>query len=193
MKNEDEDFILENKKFVVKGGIKGLAKHNRNPFMEQLTNEIRTGKQTTKIGNSNALQDVVTKEIMEVKVMHTVKVVDKNEFVKLFTSEIERVYNLPLNARKTFKYICENLKMNSGEVYLWVEDIVSQCGYTSYSQVHRALVVLNQCGFIAPSERPNIWYINPNIFFRGDRMVLIKDIRMEKWEQGILNISPGDE
>ena len=122
------------------------------------------------------------------KVMHTIKQVDKAEFVKIFISEIDRVYNLPLNARKTFKYICENLEMQSGEVYLWIEDIVTQCGYSSYSQVHRALVVLNQCGFIAPSEKPNIWFINPNIFFRGDRMLLVQDIRLKKWKQGSLNI-----
>jgi hypothetical protein len=187
MKNEEEDFILENK-FVVKGGIKGLEKHNQNPFLEQLTQEIRTGKSTTKIGSSKALLDANTLEPVEMKVMHTIKQVDKAEFVKIFISEIDRVYNLPLNARKTFKYICENLEMQSGEVYLWIEDIVTQCGYSSYSQVHRALVVLNQCGFIAPSEKPNIWFINPNIFFRGDRMLLVQDIRLKKWKQGSLNI-----
>jgi len=170
--------MVANRKYK---GIRDLPRFNKNPYVKEYINELRTGYSTTRIGKRESLMIHEPDsdrhgEIVSQTIIKEVKIIEKASFIKLFHDEIERIYALPKNAAKVFQYICDNLVMNSDEIYLWTEDMVKTCGYTDQQQVNKALVTLTEYGFIAPTPKPYLWFINVNIFFMGDRLTLIKDV-----------------
>ncbi len=112
------------------------------------------------------------------------KQVDDAEFVKVFSEGVKAMYGLTRVGMRVFQAILneyQNTKMNGGfadAIYLhWFGD--GLCGKDvgmSEKTFSRGLKELLPNQFIAPRSQ-NIYWVNPALFFKGNRVALIKEYR----------------
>jgi hypothetical protein len=74
----------------------------------------------------------------------------------------------------------------------------SFCGWSTTTQVYLGLGELIKNKIIAPSVNSNLWFINPNVIFNGDRIAFIKEYKLKQTKnlgasQGVLFPPPAPE
>lgn len=156
---------------------KGISKYKKseiNPFMDDLFEKRIKKKKVYKSGTADQL--LVNKKTGEVEghnAVMTVKEVDEEQFVKIYTSRMSEMWNLSKSAQKVFHYIANNLKPNQDTIMISPEYHKEQIGYKSKSQVVTGIAELIEAEFIAKANLPYNYFINPNIFFNGSRISFI--------------------
>jgi hypothetical protein len=131
--------------------------------------------------------DADTGELVATSVIHEIQDKDSDEFVKVFSAGIAAAYELSKTAQRVFQAILqeyERAPMSSGfvdSVYLaWFDD--GLCGRAinmSEKTFQRGLKELLARGFLAPRS-PNLYWVNPSLFFKGDRVMFVKEYRRKK-------------
>lgn len=104
---------------------------------------------------------------------------DKDDFIKVFHSQLQIMFDLSKTALKVFGYIASITKMHDDRVIFEKGECTKYTGYRSNETIYRALTELVSAEFIAKTNNPNVFYINPQVFFKGDRLVLINDYRLK--------------
>jgi hypothetical protein len=110
--------------------------------------------------------------------------VDSESFVKVFTRFLHVFFDTSKNAQKLFEVIISNVGENKENdlVYLHATDADSYhksmrgAGYSKAS-FYRAIDELIRKGIIARSNLPHLFWINPAIFWNGDRLRFITELR----------------
>lgn len=166
----------------------GLGKypyHSNNPFLNAVIQQI-TEKKTRKIAGFK-FQDVVDLDTGQVEkqtmmVLGESRHVDKAEFAKVFRDGFKFFYGLSEASLKLVDYISENIKYNNDKICLIVSDIIEQkaMGYTT---VYRSITQLLEKKLLAKADMTGCYYINPQVFFKGDRLVLVKQYIREEGKQ----------
>ena len=142
---------------------------------------VRSGlKQTT-------LADIDTGEVVATSTIHQIEHIDSDHFVKVFSAGIAATYELTKTGQRTFQAILqiyENAPMSGGfvdAIYLaWFDDGLSgQKLDMSEKTFQRGLKELLERGFLSP-KAPNLFWVNPALFFRGDRVLFLKEYRRIK-------------
>ena len=113
--------------------------------------------------------------------------IDEIHFVKVFTAGIRAAFDLTLTGSRVFQAILEayqNTPMSGGFVdslYLsWFDDgLNGQKLGMSERTFRRGLIELLENGFLAPRSA-NLYWVNPNLFFRGDRATFIRTYRKKQ-------------
>lgn len=173
----EEDIICRPKRLSLKGAVK----HTKNPFVEQPYFKMETKRQTIIAGSSNKLiVDADTGVTEGITIMHKFKEVDKNQFVKIYLSEIKSLFELSKAGLKTFAYVLHCLKINEAEAYINISELMVYCQYKQSNQAYRGLGELMANNIIAMSKRVNIWYVNPNFIFNGDRVAFIRQYKLKE-------------
>lgn len=166
-------------------------KYEDNPFIADGRFHVPTRAKHTRLDTAGplALTDSKTGETVDVAEVRRVREVDSDRFVKLFVSQLNVFFELKPGTLKLMTALIDELsqaKYANGDLI-----------YVNYNQVRRyfdrheskmmarstfmlSLTELVEKGFIAPSTLPNLWYINPAIFFNGDRIRFITEIRKKK-------------
>ena len=142
---------------------------------------VRSGLQKT------SLADAATGEVVATSTIHQIEHVDSDHFVKVFSAGIAATYELTKTGQRTFQAILqiyENAPMSGGVVdaiYLaWFDDGLSgQKLDMSEKTFQRGLKELLERGFLSP-KAPNLFWVNPALFFRGDRVLFLKEYRKTK-------------
>lgn len=133
---------------------------------------------------SRTLVDVDTGEITAASVVHQIEEKDDEHFVKVFAAGIAAAYELTRTGQRVFQAILqeyERAPMSSGyaeAVYLsWFgEGLSGQDIGMSEKTFQRGLKELLGKSFISP-KTPNVFWVNPALFFKGDRFLLVKEFR----------------
>ena len=181
-------------KIDLSGGKKQLEEHSSNPYREDLLMSIKYGnKAIHTLGNDEPLYDKNGVLQPLKRVITKNEVVDKDKFVKVYVENIAEMFDLPKYALKLFHYILQQIEQGTDEIYLFPRDVVKACEWQSTNQFDKALIVLCRRRFLAKSYRTYWWYINPTIFFNGDRVAFIRMIRKENSEQGVLELNDGED
>ena len=154
--------------------------HEINPFIEIM--EFKTGNQTKMIGKKIAyIEDKIngnaTLEQMAFGIRQTV---DKEEFVKIFSSNIRKTFNLSLTAFKLFGYVCEAMKINEDTIVFNILKAMESTGLKSKTSVNIALTELLDKNILARTNEYYIYYINPAVVFKGNRMLLVQDYILDE-------------
>jgi len=153
-------------------GIKSFPQHDENPFTPQL-GEIRLKTKRIRIHKGNDLIDEETGEIVAVNpILKTVEY-DPDKYFKIFIDEIQRFFVLQDRSIKLLIYLMKNSKPKQDFV-LFDRSKCANDTEMSEATIFRALGDLIDNDFIARSEYPYKYYINPTIFFNGDRVAFIK-------------------
>jgi predicted transcriptional regulator len=166
--------------------------HSVNPFLDKVVEHLETKKTSKRVGFN--WQDVVNLETGEVEKQHIMflskqKEVDKREFVKIYYGQIKEFHGLSESALKLIDYIVENIRYSHDRICLTVSDIIEQknLGYTT---VYRSLSQLLDKKILAKADKIGCYFINPQIFFKGDTITLINQyIKKDKKTQPIKKIT----
>lgn len=161
---------------------------NKNPLIR--SNEISLNKKRVRSGiKSKALIDGATGELQATSVIHLIEEKDDEHFVKIFAAGVAASYELKRTASRVFQAILheyEKTPMTGGyadTVYLaWFDKGLSgQDIGMSEKTFQRGLKELLALKFIAPRS-PNQFWVNPTLFFKGDRAIFIKEYRRNSKE-----------
>jgi hypothetical protein len=174
-------------------------KFKENPFLEEGVLTIKKGRSTVIAGRTKKVMlDVETGEAEGLVLLHKYKEVDKDQFIKLYLGEIRSLFDLSKTGLKAFGYVISCMRINDAEIYLNVTAMTEFCQWTATVQAYKGLGELIANKIIAPSVQPNLWFINPNVIFNGDRIAFIKEYRLKQTKkigasQGFLFPPPAPE
>ena len=157
-----------------------------NPLVEQsLSIRVKNSMVATKM--SNDLVDTKTGEQHNHALIHTLKVVDNQNFVKVFTEGVRKAFELNKTEMRVFckvLEIYEQERMTGGYA-----DSITLCWFDgglngdkigmSDRTFQNGLKGLLNKGFLSPKLRGSFW-INPTLFFKGDRVAFITEYRRNK-------------
>ena len=152
-----------------------------NPWAHHLATTMKRKNKTMAVGKSRSIIDTRTGEITgEIAITAIRKPVDREEFVKIFEGGISNIFALNKSAKDLFQAILLvylNQKMKAEQVYINGE-ILKEVGYQrSRSLRTAAMNTLLNLGFLCEvTDQPLRYWINPNMFFKGDRMQIFQDI-----------------
>ena len=150
-----------------------------NPLAESY--QITSKRRYLRLVRGADLIDPATDEVHAVSVIQQVEEKDDAEFVEVFSAGIKAVYELTKTAARTFQVVLDNYEqepMSMGfvdSVYLaWFDGCLSgQTIGMSEATFNRGMRELVDKGFIYPRS-PSLYRVNPNLFFKGDRVMFIK-------------------
>lgn len=159
---------------------------HENPFMRPTTLEINHNarRRYVRTANQQELVDPTTGEVHAISMIHTVEARDEASFVKVFADGVKAAFELKAAGMKVFQAVLavyEQEKMSKGFAdslsLFWFDGGLE--GATigiSEKTFHRGLKELIAKGFLQPKQ-PNIYWVNPALFFKGDRVAFVKEYR----------------
>lgn len=162
---------------------------NINPLVEQ--NEIRVRQKLVRTRSTPSdLLDPETGEVTAATMIHTVETVDEEHFVKVFVEGTRLAFDLSRTASRTFQAILEAYqkeKMSGGyvesvQLYWFGDGLNGEAVNMSEKTFQRGLKELIQKNFLSP-KIPNVFWVNPNLFFRGNRVAFMKEYRKKVADQ----------
>lgn len=158
---------------------KGVVAYPENPFWQKT--EVKVG--TKKITVAGGAHMTSEGELIGHSGIHIIREVDESEFLKVYTKNINAIFDLKPTSQRVLQYLMIELQKtpNADSIYLaWLgaENYFSahnvECSRTSF---HRAMHELLDKGFIAESTMPNMFWFNANLFFNGNRMTFVHEYR----------------
>jgi hypothetical protein len=157
-------------------GIRDFPRYDHNPFLPGL--HVRARGKTVMLGRGReyGLFDRGTGEVLnETAVMATRHYVDQAEFVKVFKGQMRALFNLSPSAVRVFCYLMEATRASDDRIVFSLKKCMAYTEYASKGTVTGAMAELLRKEFIARTDEPNIYYLNPAVFFNGDRLVVVQD------------------
>jgi hypothetical protein len=169
-------------------GVSGLPKCTENPFLKEAVEEIQNSivrKYVNSSGNDRKavlnMVDGETGEVLKTSFVRQMRV-DEEQFTKVYINHFASFFELSKTAIRVFGYIMKCMKPAKDQIYLSHEEAMKYTGYTSPKSVYKGLMELAKANIIARSSLPNIWYINPMLFFNGSRVTFVDEYINEKAE-----------
>ena len=156
-----------------------------NPLMEP--QQLKTKRRLVKSGRSEDLVNPATGEITGVAAIHQIEERDDAEFVKVFAAGVAAGYELTKTAQRVFQVVLDQYQrtpMSRGYAdavnLFWFGDGIEgrDVGMSEYT-FKRGLRELLDKGFLYPKDSASFW-TNPALFFKGDRVLFIKEYRRRK-------------
>lgn len=159
-----------------------------NPLIEP--QQITSKRRYVRSGRAEELLDPRTGEITAVATIHQVEERDDAEFVKVFAAGVAASYELGRTAQRVFQVVLDQYQrtpMSRGFAdyvnLLWFDDGLEgrAIGMSEYT-FKRGLRELLDKKFIAAKDGVSFW-TNPALFFKGDRVMFIREYRRRKVTQ----------
>ena len=156
-----------------------------NPLMEP--QQLKTKRRLVKSGRSEDLVNSATGEITGIAAIHQIEEKDDAEFVKVFAAGVAASYELTKTAQRVFQVVLDQYQrtpMSRGYAdyvnLFWFDDgIEGRDVGMSEKTFQRGLKELLEKRFIYPKDSASFW-TNPALFFKGDRVLFIKEYRRKK-------------
>ncbi|WP_454740508.1 hypothetical protein [Cupriavidus necator] len=153
-----------------------------NPLVEP--RQVVVKKRFVRTGKSQELVNPDTGEISHVSAIHQVEERDDAEFVKVFAAGVSAAYDLNRTAQRVFQAVLaeyERTPMTRGfadtvELFWFGDGLSGRDVGMSEKTFQRGLKELLAKGFLAPKSS-SIFWVNPSLFFKGDRVMFIKEYR----------------
>ena len=158
-----------------------LELHDENPFLRGF--RPRTRNKRTAIGGQDlAIVDMTTGVFEGTAEVTRSVLVDRESFTKIFQEQLGLFFGLTSPGVKVLAAVWSEVAKKPGEhsVYLSPKS-ASKSAAASGHALSRATYFrgrknLLESGFIAASADPYIYWINPAIFFNGDRVKLVTQL-----------------
>jgi hypothetical protein len=171
----------------IMGKKSAIVRHDENPFLEgPLVYKPKNKAMVVGAGNTVLLnQD--TGEVSPTKII-SYQEVDPEKFVKLYTAEIRALFDLTNPSFRLMEIIFLQVQQHAVDkdvIYLNLQMTEKffhehERPAMSKSTFYRAVGELAQRGIIAASTNQNLYFINPRIFFNGDRVTFIRHVTKKK-------------
>ena len=157
--------------------LRRIQRYDENPLVE--ASEIKSKQKTVRAFGTGSMVDTITGEIVAGTAIVVRKKVDDEHFVKVFAEGVKASFDLSPSGFKVFQLVlkaAQNGAFGADSIYLYFMDAVQDPDLPISQQTfHRGLKELLTKRFIAASSRPNIYWINPHLFFKGDRVAFVTE------------------
>jgi hypothetical protein len=150
-----------------------------NPFLEkaisevQITRRYKTASSTAKGAVLQAF-DPQSGEILG----HTMFIrqieVDEAQFAKVYLHQFESFWELNKSSIRVFGYLINKVKPKADKVEFFLDECLEYTKYRTKKPIYDGLSDLLAAQIIARGYNENIYFINPLIFFNGDRLSFVK-------------------
>lgn len=158
-----------------------------NPFIDKTVIKTRTKRLT--VARGSTIIDMNTGELEGVTEVAQIFKVDEAQFIKVFTSHIASFFELGQGAYRLMQIvfiITQQIQPHTDRIYMNPETLPKGLPKISSSSFYRALAELLEKDFLAKVESDTHWYfINPSLFFNGDRVRFITEYRKEEAKASI--------
>lgn len=162
--------------------LKHVKRYSENPLV--VPHEVKTKQKTVRPLGSGAMVDTITGEVVHGTALVVRQTVDEEHFVKVFAEGVKAAYDLAPSGYKVFQIVLratQQAAVGEDKIYLHFLDAVEDKALPISRQTfHKGLKELLLKGFIAASDRPNMYWINPHLFFKGDRVAFVKEYVKQK-------------
>jgi hypothetical protein len=168
-------------------GVKTASKYEVNPFIDRLVVKTRGRKVT--VARGSTLVDMQTGEIEGVTEIAQIVEVDESQFIKLFTKDLAIWFDLNRAAMRVFGAlltVVQDSAIGRDMVFFDVRSEALEAFKISKATFYRGLDELIEKGFIARHLSPGWYFINPAMFFNGNRARFVKEYRTKTVKQGDL-------
>ena len=142
-----------------------------------------------------AIIDTTTGEVEDVAEIVSVHRVDNEQFVKIFTSNLKQFFNLKPTTYRMVQVLLHQLGRARDRDTVYLNVSVAEQYFISTDQnpiskasYYNAMRELIQKGS-SQSTTPNLYWINPALFFNGDRVRFVKEYRNTDWRQQQLDLA----
>lgn len=160
-----------------------FKKYTQNPSVQVALENTQSGVKriTNKAGNKCMIVSEQG-EIVAPAGFYEIVEVDKTQFVKLYVNGVKAFQGLSSAGTKVFEFIFYKVqeKPSMDKFYIHFMDIDQQQFPLSERTFHRGLTELLVKEFIFKSTLPNIYFLNVNYLFNGNRLAFIKEYRINK-------------
>lgn len=170
-----------------------VARFKKNPFLEGMIVPVKNRQvRLSKLGkDDNILINQDTGEILGTHVT-TYKLVDGEQFVKLFTANIAMTFDLSSAGIKTFSVLIwavqySALSKDEVDLDLLVLEAFTEANkdkepplMLSPATFRRGINELEKAQIVAKTLRQGRYFINPNFVFNGDRIAFTTLIERRK-------------
>lgn len=99
---------------------------------------------------------------------------DISSFVKVFPMGFEAFVSVSRSAQLVLVYLISEMTYTSETVLLDYANCMAFCSYKTKTSIVTAIQELLDFRVIAKASAVNTYYINPEMFYKGDRMKLVK-------------------
>lgn len=171
---------------ALKSRKRGIVAYAENPFVEASTVTTKR-KRTVVVKGGKAIVDGETGQTEDLAEVVMVREVDDQQFVKLFTQNLRVFFDLSPGAMKLLQVVLHQVQKtpNHDQIMLnlaLVEDYFtrSQQEPMSKASFHRAIHELLEKKFLAESVLTGLYFINPHLFFNGDRVRFVQEFRRKR-------------
>ncbi|MGB0881118.1 MAG: RepA protein [Polaribacter sp.] len=154
--------------------ITEFTKHGENPFVNDLLEMEISNRRKLVVGKEPNMVVNQSGEVVGSQVFAIMEKVDKEKFTKLYQRGIVEMFNLSKAGLKVFGYITTIAKPNNAKIIFDIDECKDFTNYKSDKPIFKGLAELIGNKFIARTKRHYMYYINPTMFFNGDRVAFIK-------------------
>lgn len=154
-----------------------------NPLMEP--HEVRVKRRYVRTrGGGQQVVNTSTGELVGIAAIHIVEERDDAEFVKVFADGVRAAFELTRTGYRVFQAVLaiyQGTSMRGGyaeavELFWFGDGLNGMQMDMSEKTFQRGLKELLAKGFLAPKSASLFW-VNPSLFFKGDRVAFIKEYR----------------
>lgn len=157
---------------------------HENPYMAS-GSEIRTRHKTVKTrATAKELVDTDTGEVVAMSLIHVIEERDDEHFVKVFADGVKAAFDLSRTGYRVFVAVLQSYqteKLTGGFAdsvnLIWFDGGLNgaKLGMTDRT-FHNGLKELISKEFLKP-KLPNQYWVNPALFFKGDRVAFMREYR----------------
>lgn len=174
------------------GRGKGLlaVRYEENPFTVNGTFQVPVRNGSVPVDTAGPLAVITDQgEVVETAQIRMTKAIDTEKFVKVYVAQLNAFFDLKPGTLKVLTVIMEGMtddrKFGTSEVYLNYNACRRfferyEAKPVSKPTFYSALEEMISKGMIAPSVDQNLWFCNPAIFFTGDRVRFVTELRKKR-------------
>lgn len=160
--------------------ITDFEKNIENPFLKEAVEQIQQNivkKYKNSSGSSrNAILQAVNAEgelVGHTSFIQQIEV-DEQQFTKLYLSQFSSFFKLNSQGIRVFGYVMTKLVPKQDYFFFDLEEALKYTGYKSAQSIYNGLSCLISSNIIARGKKDYIYFINPMMFFNGDRVSFTK-------------------
>ena len=161
--------------------ITDFEKNTENPFLKQSIEQVeknvvkkyKTATNTEEKAILKAYDENTGEVLGHTQFIRKIEV-DEDQFTKIYLENFQQFFNLKTQSIRVFGYIMTRLKPNQDYFYFDLDECKEYTGYKSQQSVYNGLGGLISNEIIARGKKDSIYYINPMVFFNGNRIAFTK-------------------
>lgn len=170
--------------------VRNLPAFKTNPFLEKVSS-YRRGIKRTVVKSNKALLDLETGEIEGVAEIVQQVQVDSEQFVKLYTADLKKFFSLTPKSQRILQIVLLQVQKHKDADSIMLNVPVMVDFFETRNEnpparqtFYLAVEEMISKGFLARSAfSSDMFYINPAIFFNGDRVRLVKEYQIIRQQE----------